>query len=616
MIFISSISQALRDSVLLRLGIAMGTLALLSFASIAISTVISDDISGRANAVNVSGSLRMLTFRTLSEMLQHEKRKQALETIEIFEQRLLGLERFVVAKAPRGAASVLAVQSVLHRWNTHFRLLEIAAAEGDPFALKQMANELPDYVEQINHVVYLIEIELESKARLLHVIQLGLLVCIVLISLLTLWMLRRQVILPLAQLLQAATTVTRGSFSVRVEHVSNDELGQLGRAFNKMVAEIASMYTHLEDKVEEKTRELTRTNQSLELLYRVSQQLSASDLTLDTVQAVMREVEEALELGHSMVCISENEYFPAHVVSGDLTADELRVLCGQADCSQCFARAEEALVVQAQSRPMVAIPIGDGDRLHGVLPILLKDGHALTQEKARILETVGHHVSNALINMRRTEEKHRLAVLEERSVIARELHDSIAQSLSYLQIQVTRLEKSLERGGDTRAIAAELKQGLNGVYRELRDLIVTFRLRIGAQGFNVALQGTASEFTNKLGFPVRLSNGLSGIVLSGNEEMHMIRIIREALSNIEHHAEAQSAQVDIVASADHVVTVRVADDGKGFDTSRTPANHFGVNIMNDRAQILDGRLEIETAPGAGTVVSLHFQPQQYRQPIP
>ncbi|MDI6745683.1 MAG: histidine kinase [Rhodocyclaceae bacterium] len=558
----------------------------------------------------------MLTFRTLSEMLQHEKRKQALETIEIFEQRLLGLERFVVAKAPRGAASVLAVQSVLHRWNTHFRLLEIAAAEGDPFALKQMANELPDYVEQINHVVYLIEIELESKARLLHVIQLGLLVCIVLISLLTLWMLRRQVILPLAQLLQAATTVTRGSFSVRVEHVSNDELGQLGRAFNKMVAEIASMYTHLEDKVEEKTRELTRTNQSLELLYRVSQQLSASDLTLDTVQAVMREVEEALELGHSMVCISENEYFPAHVVSGDLTADELRVLCGQADCSQCFARAEEALVVQAQSRPMVAIPIGDGDRLHGVLPILLKDGHALTQEKARILETVGHHVSNALINMRRTEEKHRLAVLEERSVIARELHDSIAQSLSYLQIQVTRLEKSLERGGDTRAIAAELKQGLNGVYRELRDLIVTFRLRIGAQGFNVALQGTASEFTNKLGFPVRLSNGLSGIVLSGNEEMHMIRIIREALSNIEHHAEAQSAQVDIVASADHVVTVRVADDGKGFDTSRTPANHFGVNIMNDRAQILDGRLEIETAPGAGTVVSLHFQPQQYRQPIP
>jgi len=602
--------------VLVRLGIAMGTLALLSFASIAISTVIADDISGRANAVNVSGSLRMLTFRTLSEILQHEKRSQAFETIEIFEHRLLGLERFVAAKAPQGAASVVAVQDVLHRWKTHFRSLEIAAAEGDPSALKRIAHEIPDYVEQINHVVYLIEIELESKARLLHVIQLVLLACIVMISLLTLWMLRWQVILPLAQLLQAATTVTRGSFTVRVEHVSTDELGQLGRAFNKMVAEIASMYANLEDKVEEKTRELTRTNQSLELLYRVSQQLSASDLTLDAVQTVMREVEEALDLGHSMICISESEHFPAHVVTGDLTAEELRVLCGRSDCGQCFARAEEALVAQAQSRSMIAVPIGDGDRLHGILPILLKDGHSLTQEKARILETVGHHISNALINMRRTEEKHRLAVLEERSVIARELHDSIAQSLSYLQIQVTRLEKSLDRGGDTRSIADELKQGLNGVYRELRDLIVTFRLRIGAQGFNVALQGTVAEFSKKLGFPVRSSNGLSGIVLSGNEEMHVIRIIREALSNIEHHAAAQSAQVDIAAAADHVVTVRIADDGKGFDIRKTPANHFGVNIMNDRALILDGRLDVETALDAGTVVTLHFLPQKYRQPSP
>ena len=56
-------------------------------------------------------------------------------------------------------------------------------------------------------------------------------------------------------------------------------------------------------------------------------------------------------------------------------------------------------------------------------------------------------------------------------------------------------------------------------------------------------------------------------------------------------AQAQSAQVDIVASADHVVTVRVADDGKGFDTSRTPANHFGVNIMNDRQRLKEILLE-------------------------
>lgn len=602
---------------LLRVGLALGSLALLSFVSIVISTVIAEDISGRANAVNVSGSLRMLTFRTLSEILQPEKRLQALETMKTFERRLLGLERFVVAKSPETAPSVKAVQGVLQRWNTHMRALEINAAHGEPSALKQVAQEIPDYVEQIDHVVYLIEIELENKARLLRVVQLGLLALIILISALTIWMLRRQLILPLAQLVEAAQTVRQGSFSVRVQQVSNDELGQLGRAFNTMVAEIATMYAHLEDKVEEKTRELQRTNESLELLYRVSQQLSASDLTLENVQAVMREVEDALELGHSMICITENGQLPAKVVTGDLTEKEIRVLRERSDCGYCFSCSEKTLVDQAATQPFLTIPIGDGDRLRGVLPILRKDGGApLSNEKARILQTVGHHVSNALINMRRAEEKHRLAVLEERSVIARELHDSIAQSLSYLQIQVTRLEKSLERGGDTRSIALELKQGLSAAYRELRELIVTFRLRIDARGCNVALQQTVAEFTEKLGFPVDVKNTLSDIVLSGNEEMHVIRIIREALANIEHHAEARHASVTIAVDAEHAVTVRIADDGKGFDPARTPANHFGVSIMHDRALILEGRLDVASAPGAGAVVSLKFVPQKNRQSPP
>jgi two-component system nitrate/nitrite sensor histidine kinase NarX len=264
---------------------------------------------------------------------------------------------------------------------------------------------------------------------------------------------------------------------------------------------------------------------------------------------------------------------------------------------------------------MITVPIGDGDRFRGVLPILVPEGTTLPRETARVVQTVGLHVSNALVNMRRAEEKHRMAVLEERTVIARELHDSIAQSLSYLQIQVTRLKKSLEQGGDTTAIADELKQGLSGAYRELRELIVTFRLRIDERGFNVALQETAAEFSAKLGFPVRLNNALSGISLSGNEEMHVVRIVREALSNIERHAEAHAASVDIVVDGAHSVTVRVADDGKGFDLTKTPTGHFGVNIMNDRAQILEGRLEVESAPGAGTVITLRFLPLKVRQVV-
>jgi nitrate/nitrite-specific signal transduction histidine kinase len=64
------------------------------------------------------------------------------------------------------------------------------------------------------------------------------------------------------------------------------------------------------------------------------------------------------------------------------------------------------------------------------------------------------------------------------------------------------------------------------------------------------------------------------------------------------------------------VTVRIVDDGKGFDQTKTPTGHFGVNIMHDRAQILDGRLEVESAPGAGTIVTLQFLPLKVRQAAP
>ncbi|HQY08933.1 MAG: HAMP domain-containing protein [Leptothrix sp. (in: Bacteria)] len=614
-----ALRHGLQDSVLLRTAIAMGVLALLSLGSIVISAVIADDISGRANAVNVSGSLRFLSYRTLSEVLQPERRAQASDTIKVFERRLLGLERFLRSKSrsENPSHSLRAVQTLLQRWNTQVRILELAAARGDPGAVNQLALEIPAFVDQIDQVVHLIEVELEHQASWLRVVQLVLLGCIVVVSLLTIWLLHSQLVQPLAQLLEAARTVSQGSFSARVAHVGEDELGRVGQAFNAMVGEIAAMYTHLADKVEEKTRELQRTNESLELLYRVSQKLSASDLTLDQVQEVLREVEVALELGHSMICVSENNQLPAHTVSGDLSLEERHALCSRRDCGECFLNAQQPLLEQGRtSSALLIVPIGDGDHLRGVLPVLKVQDQGLPLEKARIIETVGHHVSNALINMRRAEEKHRLAVMEERSVIARELHDSIAQSLSYLKIQVTRLEKSLDQGRDPRAITEELKQGLSGAYRELRELIVTFRLRVDERGLNMALHDTVAEFSQKLGFPVRLSNALSGIVLSANEELHLLRIVREALSNIERHAQASAAGVAISMDAFQVVTVRVEDNGRGFDPAHTPRNHFGVNIMNDRAMILAGRLDIESTPGEGTRIRLQFLPQKVRHAVP
>lgn len=607
---------ALRHSVLLRIGALMGFLALLSIVSILISTMIAEDISGRARAVNVSGSLRMLSFRTLSELQQPEKRPQALETILKVERRLYWLERFAANKSAPDALSARALQNLLQRWENQIRPLEMAIANGHAASLFSATREIPDFVDDIDEIVRLIEDELESRAKLLRAIQLGLLAVIVLISSITIWLLHHHLVQPLAQLLQAAKTVSRGSFSARVQHVSADELGQLGRAFNAMIGEIAGMYAHLEEKVTEKTQALTQSKQSLELLYRVSQQLSASDLTLDQIESILAEVGEALAIGSAMICISEHGHFPARTVVGDFSEDEAGLCCRQMDCCNCFVRSRQPLSEQAARHSLVVLPIGDSSGQLGALPILLPPGTELPPEKARIVETVGHHVSNALLNMRRTEEKHRLAVLEERNVIARELHDSIAQSLSYLKIQVTRLEKCIAENCNPQDILNELKTGLSSAYRELRELITTFRLRIDEGGFQAALESTIAEFSKKIGTPLEVSNTMPGLVFSANEEMHIIRIIREALSNIERHAKAQRAGVDIRVDETRRVTIRIFDDGRGFDPGAVPSNHFGTAIMRDRAHILGGILEVDSMPGQGCRIQLQFTPQHYRQSEP
>lgn len=604
-----ALRRLLRQSIMLRLGLALGTLAVLSFVSIIITTVIADNGSGRASAINLSGSMRMMSFRMLSEVLQPPLRGNVPQTVESFERRVQALQRFVEQKAADNEALAESTALVVSQWEANIRPLVRAAATGDAGALGQLAADMPPFVAQIDRIVIQIEVDLERKITLLRVTQFVLLGVIVLITLVTMWMLRCLLFRPLGDLLKAANEVSAGSFRSRVEHTKEDELGHLGQAFNTMLDEIGHIHAHLEDKVEEKTRALTRSNQSLELLYRTSQQLSGSDLSLERIQAVLRDLERELDLGHSTLCVSEDGSFPAQPLIGDLTPDEREMLCGQRDCRQCFA----GHAAEASPVPAVFVPLEGLEPLRGTLPILLKEGRAPTPETARVLQTVGHHVANALSSMRRTEEKHRLAVLEERSVIARELHDSIAQSLSYLKIQVARLEKSLERPDEALPVVRELKSGLNAAYRELRELITTFRLRIDERGFQVALQETLAEFSHKLGFAVTADNGLAGIALSGNEEMHVIRIIREALSNIEKHAQASAARIVIgFEAAGNRVFVRIEDDGQGFDPASIPAEHYGISIIRGRAQSLAGQIEIDSRPGAGTVVTLSFQPQNYR----
>jgi two-component system nitrate/nitrite sensor histidine kinase NarX len=276
----------------------------------------------------------------------------------------------------------------------------------------------------------------------------------------------------------------------------------------------------------------------------------------------------------------------------------------------------------ATSQAAVGVPIVDGESVFGVMPLLLAPGEQLATWQLELAQTVGRHLGAALSAAEARDEHRRLAMLEECSAIARELHDSLAQSLSYTKIQLTRLSAQLTVEGGTPPTALEvlqeLREGVAAAYGQLRELLTTFRLKLNGKGLSSAVQEAAEDVTARTRIPVGLRNELVGPELSANQQIHVLQIVREALSNVEHHARARRVGVRLHRLGTRgrgQIEVTVEDDGVGIDgvgiaTRQSPRHHFGPSIMRDRAHMLGGSIDVAQrdtdAPRAGTRVRLRF----------
>lgn len=612
MYFSAMSSVSIKDSLLARLGFAMGTIALLSFISMALSTSIADNSLGKANAINSAGSLRMMSYRLLNYAQAGAPTKKIAEAVDEFQIRLDALEEFVVTRTADYSALPVKFRQVHQTWDSVLSpvLLGLHGQPG-PRDLAMLEKAIPAFVEQINDVVYLIEDDLEQKIALLRSMQIALLVMTVIVSLVTMSMMKIQVIRPLTDLLRAASQLRDKDFSVKVSHTDQDELGQLGEAFNMMVAEISATYDNQNRLIAERTRELTESNRSLELMYKSALQLSQGNINSSSLKHLLDEIERELDLSAGSVCLSEHGVFPAHRLTSTHFKSDIAQLCGERGCEDCFTKSLAPTPTSTgDGQKMIFVPIKDAGSLTGVMPFKINASGTLPAWKMRVLEAIASNLSMALSKMQHQEEQHRIAVLEERSVIARELHDSIAQSLSYLRIQVARLEKNELTPEHHQEIVTELKSGLASAYKELRELITAFRLKIDERGFHVALAETADEFSRRCNLRVQWRNDLPPTLLSANEEIHVLRIIREALANIEKHAHATVVAINATVSEADQVVIQITDNGVGIGDVKSPVNHYGLIIMEDRTQSLNGSITISNREQGGTEVLLTFRPEK------
>ncbi|MBL4942187.1 MAG: type IV pili methyl-accepting chemotaxis transducer N-terminal domain-containing protein [Colwellia sp.] len=581
------------SSLIARAGQIMAVIITLGLISMISSMLVTESLNGDAAKINDAGALRMQAIRVSRAYYEDKSvnKTQIQAEIDDFNRRLstLSLGQHVDQKDPSAVARQY--QDILNLWQQAneqpLTLVSLSTQQ-----LTQQSKSYDRFVIQLNKLVSLLQLESEKKLSLLRLIQGLTLLLVIAVASFVLIKLNRMIIIPLTNLVEVAKQVGKGNFEVKANDNESDELGLLATTINQMSSELKLTYQEFEYRVDEKTLALRRSNQSLDILYRAARNLagySLSEQNSDSFQIdnqIIAELEVLIGIGKIRVNLenAKQDNLAIDIVYSKNTAiDKL-----------CFNYCK--------------FPLEKQNVLFGYLLWETPTNTSIHDWQKQILQGMADIIATAIELDQKRLSENRLVIVEERAVIARELHDSLAQSLSYLKVQMSLLTRKMQKQlpqAQVEETIDDIKAGLNSAYLQLRELLTTFRLKLEDPVIKHALLGTITEFSAKCQHRIEFNYQLPANYLSANQEIHLLQIVREALSNIHRHANANRAGVSIQLIKGKV-TVQIWDDGQGLPESLTKQSHFGISIMTERAISLNADIQLSARKGAGTLVSFEF----------
>ncbi|RDJ98005.1 sensor histidine kinase [Paraburkholderia lacunae] len=189
-------------------------------------------------------------------------------------------------------------------------------------------------------------------------------------------------------------------------------------------------------------------------------------------------------------------------------------------------------------------------------------------------------------------------------VLIRELHDSVAQQLGFMSFLVSRVQQQSRKPEVAEPLIAELRTTMTRLQRDVRQLITGARLTLEGRSWRQALADSVDEFSRRCNVVFELDNRMPDIELAPDVALHALQIVREALSNVVRHAHARHARIEVMDDPADVLCVTVTDDGVGLRPASPDENHYGLEIMRERARAIGARVAIENAQPNGTRVRL------------
>ncbi|MND65044.1 Nitrate/nitrite sensor protein NarX [compost metagenome] len=557
----------------------------------AISGWLVQGVQGSAHAINEAGSLRMQSYRLLAAVPLTPEDKPLLDDME---RTAFSPELVIAARRDGQQAQLKALQGY---WHSQLEpgLKQAKSAE-------TVADDVARFVARIDTLVSSFDSSTEMRIERVVMVHRAMAIFMALLLIFTIVWLRARLLYPWQQLLAVARAVTERDFTQRAHISGRNEMAMLGQALNNMSGELAESYAVLEKRVQEKTAGLEQKNEILSFLWQANRRLHSQIPLCERLSPVLNGL-QSLTLLHDIELrvydVEDEENHQEFTCQSDMSCDDK-------GCHLC----PRGLPPLTSSGTTLKWRLTDSHTQYGILLATLPTGRHLNHDQQQLVDTLVEQLTATLALDRHQEKQQQLIVMEERATIARELHDSIAQSLSCMKMQVSCLQ--MQDDGlpeSSKQLLGQIRNELNTSWVQLRELLTTFRLQLTEPGLRPALESSCDEFSARLGFPVKLDYQLPPRFVPSHQAIHLLQIAREALSNTLKHASATAVTVT-VSHHNNQVKLTVQDNGCGVPENAERSNHYGLIIMRDRAQSLRGDCQVRRGESGGTEVVVTFIPEK------
>jgi two-component system, NarL family, nitrate/nitrite sensor histidine kinase NarX len=615
-----------------KLGAIGAALLVLALSSIGFTLWVTWQLEGGAAAVNEAGRMRMQTWR-LAHALSAADATRISSLVAQFEQSLATLRQGDPARplfVPRDAPSQQALADVQQGWNSLRAQWSLSAtppsAPAPPAPAPTIAaQQAESFVAAVDGFVLAIEQQLSRWVGILNAVQFAMVALAIASAVALMYSAYLFIFNPLARLQTGLARVEEGDLAARVPAGADDEFGALATGFNRMAQRLQGLYQSLESKVREKTEGLQAQHVRMAALYESAAFVARAGTLDELAKGIAQQARRVAAADASAVRWADESNRRYLMLASDclpqaLIDEELCIPTGDCFCGQAQGQAVTRVIpihaegdaamlghcARAGYATVISVPVRLHERLVGELNLFYREPRQLSADDRVLLETIASHLAGAIEGLRAAALQRETAVAEERGFIARELHDSIAQSLAFMKIQMGLLRSELKAGDAAKveATLAELDAGVHDSLGDVRELLVHFRTRTNAEDITPALKMTLKKFQHQTGLATHLDIEGDGLPLAADVQVQVLHVVQEALSNVRKHARAQAVWVEVQQAPQWRVEVR--DDGCGFAAPHSAADetHVGLRIMRERAQRIGATVEVESVPGSGTCVVL------------